>query len=156
MPHIYALELTLYGVFDYTRLGIMNVTFSLDGFTSSTFYEVLSVVENFLDGVIQPNFPLYTSLDGMTAGPHTLVVEVVACENLTLTVDYFTYAPAEAASSPATVSSSSRKSHAGAIAGGIVGGLAFLLITALILDCVRRRKRQLRHNFSKCFYAINS
>ena len=127
----------------------MNVTFSLDGVTSYTFYDILPVVENFLDGVIQPNFPLYTSPDGMTAGAHTLVVEVVACENLTLTVDYFTYTPSGTVSSPATESTSSRKSHAGAIAGGIVGGLVFLVLTALILDCVRRRKRQLRRNFSK-------
>lgn len=142
---IFVAALTVYGVFEYPHVGNLNLTATLDGVSQSIFFDVVPMAEATLEGVIQSNFPLYRTPANTTAAPHTLLVEVVECQNLTLIIDYVTYMPAEAAAT-VTVPSlpSSRKSHTGAIAGGIVGGLVFLLIATFLLHFFRHRRPQLR------------
>ena len=136
----------MYGIMDLTAPSSLDLRYTLDGgFLEDRSYTVMEsdVVE--FQGLKRPNFPWYQIPSNVPAGEHTLSVEVTDCQNLTFVVDYFTLMPSNlSVSAVARVGSSSRK---GAIAGGVVGGVVFVILVGLIFDCFRRRKRQLKSRF---------
>lgn len=136
---------------DFTRPGNLSLGFFLD-----------NADEQRLDLVIPPgpfpiaqkaNYAFYRAPQTLTRGDHTLMVTVLECSgNQTFTLDYITYvSPPDTASvvQAPTASSATHGTHAliGPIAGGVVGGVVFLLLAGLLFDCVRRRRRQTRPKF---------
>lgn len=142
--------LNVYGMKDFTIIGSLELRFTLDGVPEDAGHEVAVGDAQFLAGLTQPNFKWYEAPADLAPGVHTLGVEVLACESLPFVVDYITYLPSSGSVSidvPSTPGSSSKK---GPIAGGVVGGIVFLALVALLFDCVRRRKRQTRTRFGAC------
>jgi len=97
----------------------------------------------------------------MSAGDHTLVINVTQCLNHTFIFDYITYTPSfpNLASmpslvftAPASTSASASSKHApvGAIVGGVVGGLLALVVIPLIVFWLRRRKKA-KENLARPF-----
>ncbi len=145
-PITLALELILYGIMDLTVPSSLDLRFTVDGgFVEDRSYTVVESDVAEFQGLKRPNFPWYQIPSNIPAGEHTLSVEVTDCQNLTFVVDYFTFMPSSlSVGSVARAGSSSRK---GAIAGGIVGGVVFMILVGLIFDCIRRRRRQLKSRF---------
>lgn len=141
-----SIELVVYGIMDLTAPSSLNLRFTVDGGSQEDKNYVVmesDVVE--FQGLKRPNFPWYQTPSNLPTGEHTLGVEVLDCQNLTFVVDYFTFMPSSVSISPAAgAGSSSRK---GAIAGGVVGGVVFVILVGLLFDCIRRRKRQIRTRF---------
>ena len=88
----------------------------------------------------------------MSAGDHTLVINVTQCINHTFIFDYITYTPSFSNlasmpslvfTSPASTSASASSKHApvGAIVGGVIGGLLVLVVIPLIIFWLRRRRK---------------
>ena len=104
----------------------------------------------------EPNFKIVDT-GYLAAGNHTVALTLTDCVNQTLVLDYKLYTPSFntlasmpnlTASNPSstgqtspTASSSGSKSHVGAIAGGVVGGVAFIaILIALVFFWLRRRR----------------
>ncbi|KJA18127.1 hypothetical protein HYPSUDRAFT_218388 [Hypholoma sublateritium FD-334 SS-4] len=140
--------LAVYGMKDFTILGSLELRFTLDGVPEDTGHAVAAGDAQFLAGLTQPNFLWYEAPADLAPGVHALGVEVLACESLPFVVDYITFLPSDPSVSsdvPSTPAGSSSKK--GSIAGGVVGGIVFLALVALLFDCMRRRKRQTRTRF---------
>lgn len=136
---------------DWTTAGTLGLRFTLDGVIRDVALNTSSQQEQLFDGPIQPNYPFYVTPKNLTAGPHTLGVQVLQTTNLSFIFDYITFVPS--ATPPVTDSvtlqptDSLSKTNIGVIIGCTVGGLALVLLVILIFDCVRRRKRQLTSEF---------
>lgn len=107
------------------------------------------------------NFKLFETGD-LKAGNHTVTLNLTACINQTLIIDYILYAPSfftlatmpnltsASTSSPATTTStgssgnisSPHRPPVGAIAGGVVAGLAALALLSLLLFFWRGKRGQ--------------
>lgn len=169
-----ALGLSVYGIFDSTRLGSLQIDFVLDGESHFPFdSEVSTLDENFIRGLIEPNFPYFETPNDLPLGQHVLVATVTSCQNQVFTVDYITFTPVDATetasptasgspdplatvipSSASTLmngsgSGSSSKARVGAIAGGVVGGVALLVLACLVFNFWRRKVRRPTNTFSK-------
>ncbi|KJA25121.1 hypothetical protein HYPSUDRAFT_38077 [Hypholoma sublateritium FD-334 SS-4] len=166
------LGLSVYGILDSTRLGSLQIDFVLDDENHFSFdSEISTLDENFIRGLIEPNFPYFETPNDLPLGQHTLVATVTGCQNQVFTVDYITLAPvgatetahATASSSPdpletavpasasalasGSVSGSSSKARIGAIAGGVVGGVALLVLAGVALNFWRRKARRPANTF---------
>ena len=151
----------MYGVHDPTRVGELSLEYNVDGtllrrvdFTNTG----SAAPNNNISTVPQTNFPFFTVPALLTLGTHTLTVVVVECAgNQTFVFDYATYtyplldAGAGPVLPPTTTPVHVGKSHVGAIVGGVVGGVVLLLLVGLLLDCMRRRRRQVRMRFGELF-----
>ena len=138
---------------DFTITGTLELRFTLDGVPADVGHAVAATDTEFLEGLTQPNFLWFEGPTDLTPGVHTLGVEVLACDSLPFVVDYITFLPSDPSVDsdvPSTPGSSS-SSKKGPIAGGVVGGIVFLALVALLFDCVRRRKRQTRTRFGVSF-----
>ncbi|KAJ7586574.1 hypothetical protein C8J56DRAFT_1051925 [Mycena floridula] len=152
-------NLTLYGVFPGNQPGTYRITVSVDGGTALPFqFSSLAAAAS----RPQINFPLFMT-EKLDAGDHTILVNLTECDSSTLIVDYIAYEPSftswstmpnislrslgsqgttaspGATTTPVTTSGS-KKTPAGAIAGGIVG--AWVLLTLLGLFIFWRHKHQ--------------
>lgn len=141
-------NLTVYGILDWTKLGFLNLTFTLDGVSEPMSFDISANSAFFQQGgVVQPNLAFYQSpTNASSNGQHTLVVDLVDSQNQTFILDYVTFAPTAS-------STHTKKSHAGTIVGGVVGGLSLLVLSFVVFDCVilRRKRRNRRSSFSACF-----
>lgn len=147
-------DLSIYGVMDWTQIGHLVLSVAVDGFfVDQIDFPVLLNTSEVVGGWGQEtNFLFYKiPANVSTPGTHTVLVDVVECINQTFTFDYITYTSPSFTfeAIPSTPSGSNTKSRIGPIIGGAVGGLIFILLVALFLDCVRRRKRQVRTHFGK-------
>ncbi len=146
---------------DPTRVGELSLEYNLDGdlLHRIDFINTGSAApESNISTVPQANFPFFTVPASVTLGTHTLTVIVVECAgNQTFVFDYatYTYPLLDAGAGPVLPPSATPvhagKSRVGAIVGGVVGGVVLLLLVGLLLDCVRRRKRQVRMRFGELF-----
>lgn len=148
-------DLAIYGT--YTDLGLLALTFTLDGDSLSKTYPVISTSPQ--SGQQQQNFQ-FTSFDFLEPGNHTLVVNITDCVNQTFSFDYLTFTPAFStmATMPnltsvtgATGASDSGSSHSAKLSsrtGAIIGVLVGL---AVLLNCAffarRRWKRNSRDSY---------
>lgn len=146
-------SLNIYGILDWANLGTVSASYTLDGATASQTYTVTTSSSMYQDSTTdEHNFLLYSNTT-LTAGDHTLVVNVTKCVNQTFIFDYLTYQPSFStlatmpnltlpAATNGTSHTSTTSTPVGAIVGGILGGLAllFLLIGAFLW--FRKRKAQ--------------
>jgi hypothetical protein len=162
--------LAIYGIFSWTNLGLLSVTYSIDG---KPFFQSYSVTTNSPEYVNKlgdaPNFLFYSS-DTITAGEHKLVINITQCTNQSFILDYISYSPASSALSrlpnvtstsaksssttgsggggpiinPITTASSNQNSThkvaVGPIMGGILGGLFFVVSFGVLIWFLRKRR----------------
>ncbi|KAI1781953.1 hypothetical protein LXA43DRAFT_1053891 [Ganoderma leucocontextum] len=131
----------------------VNVSFAIDGETVGQFSHIPdSTSEILYNHLVYANTSLSDSV-------HTLVMSASGSNESLVFFDYLLYTteaentPSAAASATAgtaspssTASTASSSSHprTGAIAGGVIGGVALLLAIAAILFCLLRRHRRQR------------
>lgn len=145
-------SLYIYGILHWANLGTVSASYTLDGAATPATYFVTTSSPNYQDNLDdQHNFLLYSNTS-LTAGDHTLVVNVTKCVGQTFIFDYLTYQPSFSTLAtmpnltlPASTNGTSHTTTStpvGAIVGGILGGLAllFLLIGAFLW--FRKRKAQ--------------
>jgi hypothetical protein len=146
-------SLNVYGILHVANLSTISASYTLDGSTASQTYTVTTSSSMYQDGTNdQHNFLLYSNTS-LTAGDHTLVVNLTKCVNQTFIFDYLTYQPSFStlatmpnltlpASTNGTSHTTTTSTPIGAIVGGVLGGLAllFLLIGAFLW--FRKRKAQ--------------
>lgn len=163
---------SVYSVFDWSALGSVTVTYTLDNTPQTITHAVTPQTEQYLAGVLQrENTLLFASNSSLTAGNHTLTIEVQGNTNgSALVLDYLLYTPAfqtlaakpnlvptvsgspttssipagtgiSGGSGPTTAPGDRNSTPVGAIAGGVVGGVAVL---ALLLIFFFYRKRTTR------------
>ena len=101
------------------------------------------------------NYILFSSSNPLTAGNHTLVINITQCVNQTFILDYITYTPSFSTLAsmpnltllpittaiPASQSNIERKkTPIGEIVGGILGGSLFFLLIGFLLGYLRRNR----------------
>lgn len=153
----------MYGVLDPTRVGQLSLEYLLDGGTLLRRVDFTGTGSSPPNSTApQTNFAFFTVPAALAApGPHTLLVDVIECTgNQTFVFDYATYTaplldggPGGPVLPPASAPVHVGKSRVGPIVGGVVGGVVLLLLVGLLLDCVRRRRRQVRTRFGE-FYVF--
>lgn len=142
------------------------MVYTIDGFSTSKTYNVTPTTPEFQNGILQRENFLFFSNDSLTAGDHTLTMEVTRAVNQSFALDYILYSPSFAtlaakpnltapliSSSSAPTSSvtptstlvpvsngsSNKTKPIGAIAGGAIGGIFLVLLIALAFLWRRRR-----------------
>ncbi|KAF8154192.1 hypothetical protein B0H34DRAFT_661801 [Crassisporium funariophilum] len=167
----------LYGIYDWSTIGQISATYTLDGAINPQTYHVFPTTPQFVSGTMQQENFLFFSFDDIPAGDHTLVVNVTACVNQTFALDYITYTPSFATlatmpnlttaaaikatsttslsngqptSTSALKAASSRKESAAPIIGGVVGGVLFSILASVLLWLrIRKRRAKLSRVISK-------
>jgi len=153
---------SVYGIFSWANLGVLSATFTLDGDALSQSYSVTTSTPSHVNNDGEAvNFLLFSS-DNLSAGDHTLVMNITRCDNQAFIFDYITYTPSFSSlstmPSPSTSvsptaptgirnTSSDRNSPTGAIVGGILGGLLLIALIAILLLSQRRRQRSNRFTY---------
>ncbi|KAK7472219.1 hypothetical protein VKT23_000341 [Stygiomarasmius scandens] len=154
--------ISVYGVFNWTLPGNINVAFTLDGNMDTRPFPSVDRPPNLSSST---NFLLFNAV-GLSVGNHTIIVELAeVLGNQSLTLDYLTYQPSFsslsdkpnfAAGSPSSTTVNSTPSQSAtdsgavrasshssaAIIGGVVGGT--LLILMLLIYWFRRRRARYR------------
>ena len=83
----------IYGVFNWSTLGLITLSFTLDGSSLSKTFQVTSTTSQFQSQFgQQPNFQ-FLSYNFLPSGNHTLVVNVTDCVNQTFSFDYISFQP---------------------------------------------------------------
>ncbi|KDR78324.1 hypothetical protein GALMADRAFT_245443 [Galerina marginata CBS 339.88] len=146
----------IYGIFTWSNIGLLSLSFTLDGETLSQNYRVNTDTPQFVSELGQQQNFLFYSYDFLQAGDHTLVVNVTDCVNQTFTFDYITYNPsfsslqdmpklANASSASGLTAGKSSKANIWAIVAGISGTLLLLLLLGLVFLYLRRRSSKGRY-----------
>ena len=140
--------MAVYGIFTWSNLGIMTLTFTLDGQSLTQTYDVRPDTPQFIAGLGQQQNFLFYEYSFLQAGSHTLVVNVTECVNQTLAFDYVTFTPSFA--TLATMPNStiaidieqkmSKNSHEGGVAAGLGAAVIVLLLAAIFFFFRFRQK----------------
>jgi len=139
----------IYGIFSWSNLGLISLTFTLDGQSLSKSYRVRTDTPQFVSELGQQQNFLFYSYDFLQSGDHTLVVNVTECVNQTFAFDFLTYTPSFSTlanmpnltqGSSGASKSNGKKTPTGIIVGAIAG--AILLATFLALIFIFRRRRR--------------
>ncbi|KAJ3501790.1 hypothetical protein NLJ89_g9183 [Agrocybe chaxingu] len=154
----------VYGIFTWANLGLLSLTFTLDGAPLSKDFRVNSDTPQFIAEIGQQQNFLFHSYDFLESTNHTLVVNVTQCVNQTFSFDYITYTPtfATLADMPSLSqdggdsndntggqSSTSKKTSTAAIVGGAVAGVIILLLMLGLAFLFRRRRKTKRSSIAK-------
>ncbi|KAG6815543.1 hypothetical protein H0H93_009508, partial [Arthromyces matolae] len=87
-------SISVYSVFDYSHLGSTTVTYLLDSTASTKFYDVTSDSLEYQQGYLQRVNTLLWSSGTISAGEHTLKIELTSTTNgAALVLDYLVYSP---------------------------------------------------------------
>ena len=156
-------SIAVYGIFSWGNLGTLAATYTIDGGTPiSASHTVIKTSTGYVNGALENSNFLFALLDSLSAGDHTLVINVTQCLNHTFIFDYITYTPSfsSLASMPSLVytaatstsaspsptashvlqkSAGSKQTPVGAIVG-VIGGLLALFFISLVVLWLRRRK----------------
>ena len=154
----------IYGVFNWSTLGLITLSFTLDGSPLSKTFQVTSTTTQFQSQLgQQPNFQFF-SYDFLPPGNHTLVVNVTDCINQTFSFDYISFQPSFstlAAMPNLTSLTGTEASHSGSshLSAGAVAGIVIAVI--VIIGCVylarRIRKKRPDDNLGKpCILTLPS
>ncbi|PPR00928.1 hypothetical protein CVT24_000248 [Panaeolus cyanescens] len=166
-------SLAVYGIFSWRNLGVLSATYTIDGSSLSESYIVTTSSPEYINNIGDASNFLYYAVDALSAGEHTLVIDITRCNNQTFALDYITYTPSSNTSSrispsspphspsstPAVASkipdpltsSSSKSSHSSSrklpIEGLLAAGVGGLVLVALLIFLVvfLRRRRAKRH-----------
>lgn len=153
-------SVSIYGIFSWTNIGGISATYTLDGNAEFMSYPVTAGSPEHLSADGQATNFLFYEKDNLTPNAHTLIMNITDLQNQAFSLDFITYLPsfssfvtmpnlttipsesttATATSSPTIHSDSSNDVPIGAIVGGVLGGLALLVIIGLALVCIRRRR----------------
>lgn len=148
----------IYGIFTWSNLGLISLTFTLDGQSLSQNYRVQADTPQFVSELGQQQNFLFYSYDFLESRNHTLVVNVTACVNQTFAFDFLTYTPSFStlASMPNLTQGSTganngwqsngKRSSTGIVVGAIAGVVLLVLFFALIF-IFRRRRRSKGRNY---------
>ncbi|EDR05984.1 uncharacterized protein LACBIDRAFT_294728 [Laccaria bicolor S238N-H82] len=145
-------SLNIYGILHWANLGTVAASYTLDGAATSLTYSVTTSSSNHQNNLNdQHNFLLYSNTS-LTAGDHTLVVNVTKCVTQTFIFDYLTYQPSFSTLAtmpnltlPASTNGTSHTTTStpvGAIVGGVIGGLALLFLLIGGFLWFRKKKAQ--------------
>ena len=148
-------SVAVYSLFDYSRIGALSVTYTMDGFPLPLSYDVGASTPAYQQGALTIENTLMFSNGSLTAGDHTLVIDVTICNGQTFELDYILYSPsfntisdkpnygsAGSTSTSGSVSSTQtsqassstgKSSPVGAIVGGVIGGIAALLVAVFVI-----------------------
>lgn len=83
----------VYGIFNWANLGLLSATYTLDGNVFPQSYPVTIASAQYLKGDAEAINFLYFSQDNLSAGDHTLVINVTEGKNQMFILDYITYTP---------------------------------------------------------------
>ncbi|CAA7262076.1 unnamed protein product [Cyclocybe aegerita] len=153
----------VYGIFTWANLGLLSLTFTLDGAPLSKDFRVSSDTPQFVSEIGQQQNFLFHSYDFLESTDHTLVVNITQCINQTFSFDYITYTPTfttladmpnlsqdggDSNNNTGGQSSTSKTSTA-AIVGGAVAGIIILLMMIGLAFLFRRRRKTKRSSIAK-------
>ena len=154
----------IFGVFNWSTLGLITLTFDLDGSSLTRTFQVTSTTPQFQSQLgQQPNFEFFT-YDFLTPGNHTLVVNVTECVNQTFSFDYITFQPSFSTLSnmpnltSLTTGNDSRSSRGfpiGAIVGIIIVAIALAICVAFGARRWKQKKRS-KDNLGKSSIFLTS
>lgn len=158
-------SMSVFGIVSWQQAGNFSLTYSVDGGTKLVQPFVTNGTNTAQPDIIhQTNFKL-AETGPLPAGNHTLSLTLNACNNQALVIDYILYTPAfdtlsampnltqslpasstESITSPSPTGAPAPPSSttpAGAIAGGVVGGIIILiLLCALGIWCLRSKRQR--------------
>jgi len=92
-PRLEGTSVAVYSLFDYSRLGPLSVTYTMDGFPLSLSYNVGPSTPAYKQGAKTIENTLMFSNDSLASGDHTLVINITACTNQIFALDYILYSP---------------------------------------------------------------
>jgi hypothetical protein len=178
--------LAVYGIFSWDNLGLLSVTYSVDGKPFQQSYSVTTSSPEYVNKIGDASNFLFYASDTISAGEHTLVIDITQSSNQSFILDYITYSPSfptlggmanltttsakpsgttrggAPIPNPITTAASDQSSvhqvAAGAIVGGTVGGVFFVASIGLLIWFFRRRtkKNRKRAHRERCKYATTS
>ncbi|KAF8797548.1 hypothetical protein BYT27DRAFT_7125254 [Phlegmacium glaucopus] len=152
----------IYGIFNWSNLGLITLTFTMDGSSLSRTFRVTTTTPQFQSRLGQQQNFQFFSYDFLSPGNHTLVVNVTDRVNQTFSFDYITFTPSFATlatrpnltsltdTASGDLSSSQSKLSPGAIAGIVISLIVVLLLGGVFFLRRRRlRKKTSEYNLSK-------
>ncbi|PPQ92273.1 hypothetical protein CVT25_008581 [Psilocybe cyanescens] len=84
---------SVYGIFSWENLGVLSATYTLDGSSTTQSYPVTTSSPQFIQGDKEAVNLQYFSQDNLSAGEHTLVINITESQNVLYALDYITYSP---------------------------------------------------------------
>jgi hypothetical protein len=134
---------TIWGVQTTSILGVLSAMYTVDGVPIGEDYSVQSSNSGYKSGEGQvPNNALFTT-GSLPQGNHTIMQTINKCVNQTFIFDYITYMPLGLPNSTSIDSGSSGiKAPVGAVVGGVLGGIALLLVALAVIFLRRQRQRR--------------
>ena len=153
-------SVSVYGIFSWFNIGTLGATFTIDGAIVPQTYNVTS--PDLATGFGEVTNFVYYSRDLLSAGDHTLIVNITSANNQTFILDYITYTPSfemlsmnnttttftSITSSPSPGNPSlptSGTPQPAAIVGGVIGVLTLGILVAILgrwLFLRRRKSKQ--------------
>jgi len=147
------------------------VTYSIDGKPFQQSYSVTTSSPEYVNKIGDASNFLFYASDSISAGEHTLVIDITQTSNQSFILDYITYAPSfptlgrmanftttsakpsatgggAPIQNPLTTAASDQNSvqkvPVGGIVGGTVGGIFFVVLIGLLIWFLRRRSKKNR------------
>jgi hypothetical protein len=126
----------IYGVFNWSTLGLITLSFTLDGSSLSKTFQVTSTTTQFQSQLgQQPNFQFF-SYNFLTPGNHTLVVNVTDCVNQTFSFDYMTFEPSfstlAARPNLTSLTGHTHSSSAHSLSAGAIVAIVMITVVAVV------------------------
>jgi hypothetical protein len=86
-------SISIYGIFSWTNIGSISATYTIDGVPSSLSYPVTSSSPELVSADKEASNFMFFDQEGLSAGPHTLVLNVTDIRNQIFILDYIVYTP---------------------------------------------------------------
>ena len=83
----------VYGIFSWAQIGNLTATYTLDGTSTTETYLATTSSPQFMKKFEEESNYILFSSDPLTAGDHTLVINITQCVNQIFILDYITYTP---------------------------------------------------------------
>ncbi|KAF8194205.1 hypothetical protein BJ912DRAFT_924282 [Pholiota molesta] len=86
-------SISIYGIFSWTNIGSISATYTIDGVPSSLSYPVTSSSPEHVSADKEASNFVFFDQEGLSAGPHMLVLNVTDIRNQIFILDYIVYTP---------------------------------------------------------------
>ncbi|KAH9476879.1 hypothetical protein JR316_0010795 [Psilocybe cubensis] len=141
----------VYGIFNWAYVGILSLTFSLDGESLAQSYRVSPDTPQSKNEIGQQQNFLFYSYDFLSPGDHTLTVNVTEAINQTFAFDYITFKPSfsslsnmpdlsQTSVSGMLKGDKSSTRHSFAIVAVVASTVLLLLLSGLLFAYMKHRK----------------